>query len=40
MGLFSLAYAFNYGEGVPEDLAKAAELFQKACDGGLAEACE
>lgn len=31
---------YQLGRGLSKDLARAAELFKQACDGGLAEACE
>ncbi len=30
---------YAVGQGVPRDLAKAAHLYQKACDGGYAASC-
>ena len=35
----NLGVRYDNGEGVPKDAAKAAQLYQKACDGGIAGGC-
>jgi TPR repeat protein len=39
MGCDGLAGMYAQGRGVAQDKAKAAELYQKACDGGNTVAC-
>ncbi len=34
-----LGVLYHNGEGVAQDLARAASLYQQACDGGYAPAC-
>ena len=36
---FFLGQMYRQGRGVTQDLGRAAELYEKACDGGYAEAC-
>lgn len=38
-GCFELAARYVCGAGVPRDMAKAVQLSEQACDGGLAQAC-
>ena len=37
---YSLAMAYDHGEGVAQDKAKAVRLYQKACDRKDAQGCE
>jgi TPR repeat protein len=37
--LNTLAGLYAQGAGVPKDSARVADLYQKACKGGVAEAC-
>ena len=39
-GCYNLSMLYENGYGVPQDAAHAATLYEKACDGGLAEACK
>ena len=39
LGCASLGVMYDTGEGVTQDLARAASLWQQACNGGLVEAC-
>jgi hypothetical protein len=35
----NLGVLYEHGQGVPKDPAKAAQLLEKACKGGLKKAC-
>ncbi|CAA6815051.1 MAG: Unknown protein [uncultured Sulfurovum sp.] len=37
---YNLGLMYAQGEGITKNKAKAIELFQKACDGGIEEGCE
>lgn len=39
LGCLNLGLRHHFGTGVPKDLARAAALFQQACDGGVAMGC-
>ena len=39
MGCFNLGSLYDNGKGVKQNYQKAAELYQKACDGGNANGC-
>jgi uncharacterized protein len=39
-GCGRLGLLYEKGEGVTRDLTRAAALFKRACDGGVAEACQ
>ena len=36
---YNLGIQYRFGEGVQQDLARAAELYRRACDGNVFEAC-
>ncbi|MCW4573965.1 sel1 repeat family protein, partial [Venenivibrio stagnispumantis] len=38
-GCYNLGEMYYYGKGVEQDYVKAAGLFEKACDAGIAKGC-